>query len=100
EAKCFCYTETASAGRLHSLQCLMAAASARKTRMVRRFLILLLLVLSASVAFAAEDFYEQQLRAGKIDFQNNRLPEAADELRIAAFGLLNRPALLEEALIR
>src|SRR5579862_327590 len=57
------------------------------------------LALSSS-ARAAEDFYEQQLRAAKIDFTTNRVSQAADELRIAAFGFLDRPVLLEEALAR
>ena len=66
--------------------------------MVGRFI--LIACLSAAPLFAAEDFYEQQLRAGKADAQANRLPQAADELRIAAFGFLQQPQLLQEALIR
>src|SRR5262249_14259482 len=57
-------------------------------------------VLLALPAFAAEDFYEQQLRAAKSDIQANRLAQATDELRIAAFGFLDRPPLLQEALAR
>jgi tetratricopeptide (TPR) repeat protein len=49
---------------------------------------------------SAQDFYEEQLRAGRDSFQAGRNPEAADELRIAAFGLLDRPLLLVEALVR
>jgi thioredoxin-like negative regulator of GroEL len=51
-------------------------------------------------AFAADEFYEEKLRAGIADLQANRLPQAADELRIAAFGFLNYPPQLSEALAR
>ena len=68
--------------------------------MSRRPIVVLLVALAASSAFAADDFYELQLRAAKRDFVANRLAQAADELRIAAFGFLDRPALLEEALVR
>lgn len=69
--------------------------------MPRRFRILILCcaaLVVATAAFAADDFYEQQLRAGKADLQASRLPQAADELRIAAFGLLDQPPQLTEAL--
>lgn len=56
--------------------------------------------LMAVPLMAADDFYEQQLRAGKADFQASRLPQASDELRIAAFGLMQQPVLLQEALAR
>jgi hypothetical protein len=59
-----------------------------------------LLAGSASPAVDIHEFYEQQLAAGKIDFQAHQLPRAADELRIAAFGFLDRPPLLAEALVR
>ena len=49
--------------------------------------VILISVLIAAPLAAADDFYEQKLRAGKADFQASRLPQAADELRIAAFGL-------------
>ena len=56
----------------------------------------------AAVAIAlplfGADFYEQQLRAGKEDRAAGKLVEATDELRIAAFGFLDRPLLLSEAL--
>ena len=48
----------------------------------------------------AEDFYEQQLRVAKADLTSGRQVQAADELRIAAFGFLDRPPLLVEALAR
>lgn len=45
-------------------------------------------------------FYEAQLQAGREAMAGRRVPEAIDHLRIAAFGLLDRPALLSEALAR
>jgi tetratricopeptide (TPR) repeat protein len=54
----------------------------------------------SSVAATGDGFYEQQLQAGKVDFQAHRISQAANELRIAAFGFLDRPQLLAEALIR
>jgi tetratricopeptide (TPR) repeat protein len=51
-----------------------------------------------SVAFG-EEFYEQQLRIGKADLVSGRTVQASDELRIAAFGLLDRPAMLSDALV-
>ena len=68
--------------------------------MARRPLVVLLILAAVSSAFAADDFYEQQLRAAKSDFAANRVAQAADELRIAAFGFLDRPPLLQEALVR
>ena len=66
--------------------------------MVARALVLSLLL--ATPVFGADAFYEQQLQAGKTDFQMNRLPQAVDEFRIAAFGFLQEPPLLMEALVR
>lgn len=57
-------------------------------------------ILVALPMLAADDFYEQQLRIGKADAQTNQLARAADELRVAAFGLMQQPALLQEALAR
>ena len=62
--------------------------------------VFLIALLVAAPLFAADDFYEQQLRAGKADFQASRLPQAADEFRIAAFGLMQQPPLLQESLAR
>ncbi len=56
--------------------------------------------LLAALPARAQDFYDEQLRAGRDSFQAGRTLEAADELRIAAFGLLDRPQLLSEALVR
>ena len=54
----------------------------------------------AGVAAKADDFYELQLQTGKIDFAAGRFVQASDEFRIAAFGFLDRPPLLSEALAR
>jgi Flp pilus assembly protein TadD len=51
-----------------------------------------------SVAFG-EEFYEQQLRIGKADLVSGRTVQASQELRIAAFGLLDRPPMLSDALV-
>lgn len=65
-----------------------------------RSLFILLFALLLMPAALAQDFYEQQLRAGKVDAQAGRNVQAADEFRIAAFGFLDRPPLLVEALVR
>lgn len=62
--------------------------------------IFLIGLLAAAPLMAADDFYEQELRSGKADYQASRLPQAADEFRIAAFGLMQQPVLLQEALAR
>ncbi len=59
-----------------------------------------LILLTCTATVSAQDFYEQQLQTGKIAAAAGRNVEASDQLRIAAFGLLDRPALLSEALIR
>ena len=64
------------------------------------FRVVLIAFLVAAPLLAADDFYEQQLRAGKADFQASRVPQAADEFRIASFGLMQQPVLLQEALAR
>ena len=70
-------------------------------RLPRCLLLAASFALICTVAGAqVESFYEQQLRAGKSDYQANRVPQAADEFRIAAFGFLDRPPLLCEALVR
>jgi hypothetical protein len=48
----------------------------------------------------AQDFYTQRLDAGKSEFAAERYGEAADDFRIAAFGMLNDPVRLSEALVR
>jgi tetratricopeptide (TPR) repeat protein len=61
---------------------------------------LVLLCFAPALPVFGEDFYEQQLRQGKADFSAGRNVAASDELRIAAFGFLDRPPLLSEALVR
>ncbi len=46
----------------------------------------------------SEDFYVTRLRQGEAALNAQRPNEAIDQLRIANFGLLDRPALLEEGL--
>lgn len=61
-----------------------------------------LLVALASVASGqtvTEDFAETRLRDGKEAYDSRRPAEAIGHLRIAAFGFLERPALLCESLI-
>ena len=67
-------------------------------RLSRCLLLSLCALLVGSTVDADQDhFYEQQLQTAKSDFQANRIPQAADELRIAAFGFLDKPPLLSEA---
>jgi TonB family protein len=59
------------------------------------------LLAAASIAWGQpEDFYEARLVAGYEAMRAKRVPEAIDQLRIAAFGLMDRPPLLSEALVR
>lgn len=51
-------------------------------------------------AEAAHPFYEQRLSAGALALEQGRPAEAARELKIAAFGLLDEPPRLLEALVR
>lgn len=46
-----------------------------------------------------QDFSETRLKEGEDAYRQRRFPEAVDQLRIAAFGLMDRPALLSEALV-
>lgn len=59
-----------------------------------------LLVMLAASPLLGEDFYEGQLRSAKISIAASRPSDAADELRIASFGFLDRPQLLSESLVR
>jgi tetratricopeptide (TPR) repeat protein len=74
------------------------------TMVVRSGAVLRLVVVIALVSIAsfarAEDFYDAELRAGKTDLAAGRTVQAIDELRVAAFGFLDRPPLLSEALVR
>lgn len=49
-------------------------------------------------AFAADVFYEQRLQMGKTALASKQYVDAAKELRIAAFGLLDEPKRLTETL--
>jgi thioredoxin-like negative regulator of GroEL len=60
----------------------------------------MLLVLMVATSLQAQDFYEQQLQNAKNNLAGARTVQAVDELRIAAFGFLDRPPLLVEALVR
>ncbi len=55
----------------------------------------------SAVALAGNiDFYQQRLQAGIEAFRAKRLQEAVDELRIAAFGMLEQPTVLLDTLAR
>jgi tetratricopeptide (TPR) repeat protein len=68
-------------------------------RMRKILSLLLLFLLSAPIASADDAFYETRLATGKQAFVEKRLPDAVADLRIAAFGFLERPALLSETLV-
>lgn len=51
-------------------------------------------------AEAADPFYERRLREGTLALEQGRPEEAARRLEIAAFGLLDEPPRLAEALVR
>jgi hypothetical protein len=53
----------------------------------------------AAVAAADDSFYDARLASGKQAYVEKRMPDAAVDLRIAAFGFLERPALLSETLV-
>jgi len=57
------------------------------------------LILLSETAFAEDGFYEARLAGGKRAYSEKRTADAATELRIAAFGFLDRPQLLSEALL-
>src|SRR5207253_6274552 len=78
-----------------------AAGTIQGDLMPRRlFAILIPALLCVTAAHAADDFYEDQLQNAKTDLAAGRTAQAGDELRIAAFGFLDRPPLLIEALVR
>jgi len=54
--------------------------------------------MSLVVAARADDFYEERLRVGRAALEAKQYLDAIDNLRIAAFGLLEKPAMEEEAL--
>jgi tetratricopeptide (TPR) repeat protein len=53
-----------------------------------------------SVARGGDDFNEQRLQDGRSAYQQKKFIDAIDEFRVAAFGLLDRPAGLSECLAR
>jgi len=55
-------------------------------------------LLALAVAAGAADFYEGQMRAGEQALAAGRAAESIDALRVASFGLLEKPALLSECL--
>lgn len=61
--------------------------------------LLLLSLLLAPIAWADDAFYETRLASGKQAYVEKRMPDAVVDLRIAAFGFLERPALLSETLV-
>ncbi|MGE5276293.1 MAG: energy transducer TonB [Acidobacteriota bacterium] len=72
------------------------AARVRGEVFLRRLLVAALVVLASPAA--AQDFYEGRLRSGEAALADGRAVDAAEDLRIAAFGLLDKPALLCQAL--
>lgn len=67
----------------------------------RRTVLLIAWLMMALVGTAqSEDFYETRLRAGQEAYRQKLAVEAVDQLRIAAFGFLDRPSLLSESLAR
>jgi hypothetical protein len=70
---------------------------------VKKLLHGLLLVAALMMTFPGgargDEFYETRLRAGELAYQEKHLPDAIDNLRIAAFGLLENPVLEVEALV-
>jgi len=51
-----------------------------------------------AVAAGASDFYEGQMRSGEQTLAAGHAAESIDALRVASFGLLEKPALLSECL--
>jgi len=60
--------------------------------------VLLLGAGSAAPGAPVDDFYGTRLREGRLAYLSGRQVEAIDMLRIAAFGLMDYPPLLSEAL--
>jgi hypothetical protein len=56
-------------------------------------------VLCAALSARAEDFYGDRLQRGIANYDRGNYAQAASDLRIAAFGLLDTPAEYERALI-
>jgi tetratricopeptide (TPR) repeat protein len=60
----------------------------------------LLLMMTSVAPGQSGDFYETRLTAGREAFGEQRFAEAAIHFRTAAFGLMEKPALLSQALAR
>jgi protein TonB len=84
--------------RLFGLVAARAIVSAAGGFITLRRVVVAPIVLAVASLLPAQDFYEVQLRAGKAALSAGRPADAADDLRIAAFGFLEKPALLCEAL--
>jgi hypothetical protein len=69
--------------------------------MLRRRSVLLMMLWSVAgvPVLVAQDFYEQQFQTGRSNLASGKNLEASTHLRIAAFGLLDRPPLLTETLV-
>lgn len=57
------------------------------------------LALAFSVTARGQDFSAARLKDGEASYAQRRYADATDALRIAAFGLLDQPILLSEALV-
>jgi TonB family protein len=73
----------------------------RRVKRYRAGILLFNVVCAAGIASpaAAQDFSEIRLRQGRDAYRSHRPIEAIDPLRVAAFGLLDRPVQLCEALV-
>ena len=77
----------------------IGAGNASRSAVNRIFALTLVAAAVAAPALAAEDFYETRLRIGQNVLRAQRPLDAIPDLRIAAFGFLDRPPLLCEALV-
>jgi hypothetical protein len=62
-------------------------------------LVSLAALLLAGASEAADDFTNARLSAGMEAYRSRRYAEASDQLRVACFGLLDKPEALTEALV-
>jgi tetratricopeptide (TPR) repeat protein len=69
-----------------------------KREAAQTLLLFAALMMSPVCAARAQDFYVERLRGGEAAYRQKDLSLAVDEFRIAAFGFLERPVHLEEAL--
>jgi hypothetical protein len=67
---------------------------------MRRRLSIAGFLLLLAIAARADDFYDVRLRVGQEAYREKRYREAADNFRIAVFGMLDRPPVLSQALAR